>query len=424
MSRYILSRSLSVPFLAAVIQAALNLKRNEAQTRLKLLKLYKTQAKSRPNPIILKLLKVPANSGIQVLCHSRPQDDKKIMACINSTRTHVLLAGLPSHWSRQAIKQVRLPTQVRDPRGWGINAGGEHLGPIPSPQEHLSYWYRAGTWAELELTGKAIQGLGSLPGFPVLPYLGRPYMAMDGFSAFGDERVLSVESTEINPRRTELGNTSLFVPPAVLLSSDSSAQIRLPIRLLKLILTYYKFKVELHHGPPLNPALLQMLSENGRYVNLAHIEPSKLEAVSPIFTKDTNKWTLSIKGQTATCVPSKYITGVHLSQEFDRVVGVCGMVFHHKGMHAQLNEDELTFGTKSTTADKLAEADSRKVRAEEFKAHLCIPLYDGRGATINAATDIDNLHDILPRYEGNDGEIPNNSCTAVVRAPPRPNNIP
>jgi hypothetical protein len=51
----------------------------------------------------------------------------------------------------------------------------------------------------------------------------------------------------------------------------------------------------------------------------------------------------------------KFITGVHLSQEFDRLVGVCGMVFHHQGMHAQLNEDELTFGTKSTTADKLGE---------------------------------------------------------------------
>ncbi|KAJ7892279.1 hypothetical protein B0H14DRAFT_3428040 [Mycena olivaceomarginata] len=47
-------------------------------------------------------------------------------------------------------------------------------------------------------------------------------------------------------------------------------------------------------------------------------------------------------------------------------------------------------------------------------SHMTVPLYDGRGATINAATDIDNLDDILPRYEGNDGEIPNNSCTAVV----------
>ncbi|KAJ7917267.1 hypothetical protein B0H13DRAFT_1870446 [Mycena leptocephala] len=103
--------------------------RNEAQTRLKLLKLYKTQAKSRPNPIILKLLKVPANSGIQVLCHSRPQDDKKIMACINSTRSHVLLAG-------PTLALVPTSYQaVRDPRGRGINAGGEHLGPIPSPQE-------------------------------------------------------------------------------------------------------------------------------------------------------------------------------------------------------------------------------------------------------------------------------------------------
>ncbi|KAJ7835050.1 hypothetical protein B0H13DRAFT_1863691 [Mycena leptocephala] len=234
-----------------------------------------------------------------------------------------------------------------------------------------------------------------------------------GIASMCLKRVLSVENTEINPRRTELCNISLFVPPAVCVADA-----------IRGISDFQKM--------------------NSRYVNLARIEPSKLEAVSPIFTKDTNKWTLSIKGQTATCVSVvntvksslrhisaanksklstvpllKYITGVHLSQEFDRVVGVCGMVFHHKGMHAQLNENELTFGTKSTTADKLAEADSRKVRSEPYAAHLpdfpfAVPLYDGRGATINAATDIDILDDILPRYEGNDGEIPNNSCTAVV----------
>ncbi|KAF8183529.1 hypothetical protein K438DRAFT_1766818 [Mycena galopus ATCC 62051] len=194
------------------------------------------------------------------------------------------------------------------------------------------------------------------------------------------------------------------------------------------------------------------------YVNLAHILPSKLEAVSQIYAKDGNRWTLSINNRAATCVSVvntvksslqqisavnkskssavpllKYITGVHLSQEFDRVVGVCGMVFHHKGMHAQLNEDELTFGTKSTTADKLADTDSRKARAEGVQSSSTqykrstynvtsdaldddseVPLYDGRGTTINAATDIDNLDDILPRYTENDGEIPNNSCTAVA----------
>ncbi|KAF8134067.1 hypothetical protein K438DRAFT_1997894 [Mycena galopus ATCC 62051] len=194
------------------------------------------------------------------------------------------------------------------------------------------------------------------------------------------------------------------------------------------------------------------------YVNLALILPSKLEAVSQIYAKDANRWTLSINSCTATCVSVvntvksslqqisavnkskssavpllKYITGVHLSQEFDRVVGVCGMVFHHKGMHAQLNEDELTFGTKSTTADKLANTDSRKARAEGVQSSSTqykrstynttsdaldydseVPLYDGRGTTINAATDIDNLDDILPRYTENDGEIPNNLCTAVA----------
>ncbi|KAJ7810163.1 hypothetical protein B0H14DRAFT_2607560 [Mycena olivaceomarginata] len=48
-----------------------------------------------------------------------------------------------------------------------------------------------------------------------------------------------------------------------------------------------------------------------------------------------------------------YITGIHLSEEFDRVVGVCGMVFHKTEMHAKLNTESITFGTKCTTINKL-----------------------------------------------------------------------
>jgi hypothetical protein len=42
----------------------------------------------------------------------------------------------------------------------------------------------------------------------------------------------------------------------------------------------------------------------------------------------------------------KFITGVHLSQDFERIVGLCGMVFQLDLMHVQLHMSALTFGTK------------------------------------------------------------------------------
>lgn len=42
----------------------------------------------------------------------------------------------------------------------------------------------------------------------------------------------------------------------------------------------------------------------------------------------------------------KFITGVHLSQDFERIVGLCGMVFQLDLLHVQLHMSALTFGTK------------------------------------------------------------------------------
>jgi hypothetical protein len=48
----------------------------------------------------------------------------------------------------------------------------------------------------------------------------------------------------------------------------------------------------------------------------------------------------------------KYILGVHLSQDFDRITGLCGMVFDLELMHVQLNMSTLTFGTKGIPLEK------------------------------------------------------------------------
>jgi hypothetical protein len=49
------------------------------------------------------------------------------------------------------------------------------------------------------------------------------------------------------------------------------------------------------------------------------------------------------------------MTGVHLSQDFDRIAGLCGMVFDLDLMHVQLNMSALTFGTKGIPIDKYGE---------------------------------------------------------------------
>jgi hypothetical protein len=51
----------------------------------------------------------------------------------------------------------------------------------------------------------------------------------------------------------------------------------------------------------------------------------------------------------------KFITGVHLSQDFERIVGLCGMVFHLDLLHVQLHMSTLTFGTKGIPIEQYGE---------------------------------------------------------------------
>jgi hypothetical protein len=61
----------------------------------------------------------------------------------------------------------------------------------------------------------------------------------------------------------------------------------------------------------------------------------------------------SVYGSSNAATPLlKFITGVHLSQDFDRITGLCGMVFNLSLMHVQLNMSALTFGTRGITIDK------------------------------------------------------------------------
>ncbi|KAK7017222.1 hypothetical protein R3P38DRAFT_3360678 [Favolaschia claudopus] len=110
-----------------------------------------------------------------------------------------------------------------------------------------------------------------------------------------------------------------------------------------------------------------------QFVNLARANPLNFIATSQIYSTDMKRWVLEFNERTAICVsivcvvasavtkarhvnpPSsgsknaskipvlKFVTGIHLSQDYDRVVGLLSTVFQHPEMHAQLNEDALTF---------------------------------------------------------------------------------
>ncbi|KAJ7877886.1 hypothetical protein B0H14DRAFT_2567452 [Mycena olivaceomarginata] len=116
----------------------------------------------------------------------------------------------------------------------------------------------------------------------------------------------------------------------------------------------------------------------------------------------------------------KFITGVHLSQDFERIVGLCGMVFHLDLLHVQLHMSALTFGTKGIPIEQYVQP-GVKSSGNIYKKNTyvpsndslnwndTVPVYDGRFTGFDAAVDIDNIDKILPVYEG---DIPANCCTA------------
>ncbi|KAJ7806663.1 hypothetical protein B0H14DRAFT_2610327 [Mycena olivaceomarginata] len=123
----------------------------------------------------------------------------------------------------------------------------------------------------------------------------------------------------------------------------------------------------------------------------------------------------------------KFITGVHLSQDFERIVGLCGMVFHLDLLHVQLHMSALTFGTKGIPIEQYEKLETKvqpgvKSSGNIYKKNTyvpvndslnwndTVPVYDGRFTGFDASVDIDNIDKILPVYEG---DIPANCCTAV-----------
>ncbi|KAK7038496.1 hypothetical protein R3P38DRAFT_3350508 [Favolaschia claudopus] len=200
-----------------------------------------------------------------------------------------------------------------------------------------------------------------------------------------------------------------------------------------------------------------------QFVNLARANPLNFIATSQIYSTDMKRWVLEFNERTAICVsivcvvasavtkarhvnpPSsgsknaskipvlKFVTGIHLSQDYDRVVGLLSTVFQHPEMHAQLSEDALTFGTKSTTLEKIKKSRSSASTSSGTRSSATryrtsnytssqdslswedeVPVYDARHTPFRADRDIDNLDRLLPRYENHGGEIPNGSCALVA----------
>ncbi|KAJ7797198.1 hypothetical protein B0H14DRAFT_2619205 [Mycena olivaceomarginata] len=202
-----------------------------------------------------------------------------------------------------------------------------------------------------------------------------------------------------------------------------------------------------HLNPKLSiPTVWALLLFVQKGYNLAWIDPHLLEARSPIYTQDSprKRWVLSVDTKPAVCVSIvntvqssvrqissvygslnaatpllKFITGVHPSQDFYRITGLCGM----------LNMSALTFGTRGITLDKyvkeqLSSPEQKGIRAPRActgnKPTLpqltplimtMIFLFMTVDTPVYASVDIDDLAQILPLYNG---EIPTNSCTAVA----------
>ncbi|KAJ7823730.1 hypothetical protein B0H14DRAFT_2597757 [Mycena olivaceomarginata] len=199
---------------------------------------------------------------------------------------------------------------------------------------------------------------------------------------------------------------------------------------------------ELSYYPVINPKLsidtvwaLLLFVRKSVYINPARVDPRLLQARSPHYIKDGPKKRHSSLLQVSTVghaasplIPLlKFITGVHLSQDFERIVGLCGMVFQLDLLHVQLHMSALTFGTKGIPIEQYENLETKvqpgvKSSGNIYKKNTyvasndslnwndTVPVYDGRFTGFDAAVDIDNIDKILPVYEG---DIPANCCTAV-----------
>ncbi|KAJ7444407.1 hypothetical protein B0H11DRAFT_1931147 [Mycena galericulata] len=178
----------------------------------------------------------------------------------------------------------------------------------------------------------------------------------------------------------------------------------------------------------------------------------------PQVYRDGNRWAMCVDSKTATCVSvgmaihsalmepstvttatakslwSKFLTVILHSQDFGRLVGFVCMAFHVKSLHAQLHCDAISFGTRSFSKNSkqtLATASAKFSRGIPSSATKTassttfssddasswedeVPIYDGRHTAFNLSDDVDDLDNILPRFESNESEIPNSSCVAVA----------
>ncbi|KAJ7491655.1 hypothetical protein B0H11DRAFT_1911920 [Mycena galericulata] len=151
----------------------------------------------------------------------------------------------------------------------------------------------------------------------------------------------------------------------------------------------------------------------GMAIHSALMEPSTVTTLSP-----KSLW-------------SKFLTVILHLQDFERFVGFVCMVFDVKTLHAQLHCDAVTFGTrafsktsKPTTSAKFSRgipsSATKTAATTTFSSDDAlswedeVPIYDGRKTAFNFSDDVDDLDNILPRFENNESEIPNSSCVAVA----------
>ncbi|KAJ7752170.1 hypothetical protein DFH07DRAFT_774458 [Mycena maculata] len=163
-----------------------------------------------------------------------------------------------------------------------------------------------------------------------------------------------------------------------------------------------------------------------KYVNLSRIDPRKLQAVQA-----------NLRG------PAGQVS------EIERLAGVIGMVFHKSELKAQIRADVITFGTKSQSSQSAQSSGAVKPRfatggsksfastsgassgtADALNAgrrrcalmsnllfqreQFPVPVYDGRTTDFDLDEDIDDLENVLSRYEDHEGEPPNGACVLIA----------
>ncbi|KAJ7180405.1 hypothetical protein C8R43DRAFT_1117706 [Mycena crocata] len=195
-------------------------------------------------------------------------------------------------------------------------------------------------------------------------------------------------------------------------------------------------------------------AQQGRYANLARIDPRKCRAAKSKMGANRHKWTLEVEKRAAICISliglvesclseagtlhnsgkglvSKFITGILLSYEFERTIAALGMIFRQRELYGQISQNAITFSTKPAPKDPKS-SPSKSPLKRKFKgvassatassstgwsssdslAHDAeVPVYDARGSTFDINEHIEDLDTHLPRYNGT--EIPEMTLSAV-----------